>query len=127
LVRLFGSPKPKWSLSRAQRAPQAALISRRNNFIRIEFGERLVLAAANQGWPGVNLFFVLSGFLITGILLDRANKPNFYSRFYYRRALRILPAYYLLLLMLIVLGHISSCRDTRQSLSSASVSYISRT
>lgn len=69
--------------------------------------ERLFLAAANQGWAGVNLFFVLSGFLITGILLDSANKPKYYSRFYYRRALRILPAYYLLLLLLLALGHIS--------------------
>jgi peptidoglycan/LPS O-acetylase OafA/YrhL len=69
--------------------------------------ERLFLAAANQGWAGVNLFFVLSGFLITGILLDSANKPQYYSRFYYRRALRILPAYYLLLLLLLALGHIS--------------------
>jgi hypothetical protein len=49
--------------------------------MRIEFGERLFLAAANQGWAGVNLFFVLSGFLITGILLDSANKPNFSPAF----------------------------------------------
>jgi peptidoglycan/LPS O-acetylase OafA/YrhL len=69
--------------------------------------ERIFVALSRQGWAGVNLFFVLSGFLITGILLDSASKPNYYSRFYYRRALRILPAYYLLLLMLIVLGHIS--------------------
>jgi peptidoglycan/LPS O-acetylase OafA/YrhL len=69
--------------------------------------ERVFLAISNQGWAGVNLFFVLSGFLITGILLDSVSKPNYYSRFYWRRALRILPAYYLLLLILVVVGHIS--------------------
>jgi peptidoglycan/LPS O-acetylase OafA/YrhL len=52
------------------------------------------------GWTGVNLFFTLSGFLITGMLIDSEGKPNFYSRFYIRRALRILPAYFLVLIIL---------------------------
>jgi peptidoglycan/LPS O-acetylase OafA/YrhL len=52
---------------------------------------------------GVNLFFVLAGFLLTGILLDSESKPYFYRRFYTHRALRILPAYYLLLIVLLVL------------------------
>src|SRR5277367_2162254 len=68
--------------------------------------ERLLLSAASLGWTGVNLFFVLSGFLITGILMDSANRPRYYSRFYSRRALRILPAYYLLIAVLVLLGRL---------------------
>jgi peptidoglycan/LPS O-acetylase OafA/YrhL len=51
------------------------------------------------GWTGVSLFFVLSGFLITGIILDSRPGPGFYGHFFSRRALRIWPAYWLLLFL----------------------------
>jgi peptidoglycan/LPS O-acetylase OafA/YrhL len=65
---------------------------------------RAIGLTLKAGWSGVTLFFVLSGFLITGILWDSKGTARWWRNFYVRRVLRISPLYYGSLLLVLVIS-----------------------
>ena len=63
----------------------------------------LIAKIIEAGESGVDLFFVLSGFLITGVLLDARVRSHFFFQFFLRRSLRIFPLYFVSLAIFLIL------------------------
>jgi len=100
-IRSFRSPLPDWSARipalDGLRGIAILLVLMRHTIFGMQTHSRalsIFLAAGQISWSGVDLFFVLSGFLIGGILLEARNSPNYFKTFYIRRAYRIFPLYF---------------------------------
>jgi len=76
-----------------------------------------------SGWVGVDLFFVLSGFLITRILYDTRSSRRYYFNFYGRRALRILPLYYAFLAFAFFVAPVFLAPEASETLTSGQAWY----
>jgi peptidoglycan/LPS O-acetylase OafA/YrhL len=68
------------------------------------------------GWVGVDLFFVLSGFLITRILLAKQDQPDYFKNFYKNRILRIFPLYFLVLTLYFTIEYVFYHKNIAYSL-----------
>ncbi len=68
----------------------------------------IVFQLGNAGWIAMDSFFVMSGMLITGILLDSLHKPRYFRTYYARRSLRIFPLYYAVLLVWWAIGRFTN-------------------
>lgn len=72
---------------------------------------RFLTQVTSVGWAGVDLFFVLSGFLIGSILIRQKRSKNYFRTFYIRRLVRIVPNYYLLLVIFLLVNGVSNFRS----------------
>jgi peptidoglycan/LPS O-acetylase OafA/YrhL len=94
------APVPNWSVRipalDGLRGIAILLVLMRHSVFGMETSSKFlanILAAGQLTWSGVDLFFVLSGFLIGGILLDARQSPRYFRTFYIRRSYRIFPLY----------------------------------